>query len=192
MEVKPEKLFIILPFDESSKKIIEALNNDTARKILEVLSEEALSTSQIAEKLNLPLTTVQYNVKKLLEAKLIKVKFKRFSEKRREVEYYEPSKKLIVILPERMEVKRAIEVLKKALYVACVLMLAGGVGMLIQGFLGEVSLPTKAARTPEIALGTTAVKEFIINQLLSNPWLWMLGGAVITLLFTYAWRKLVK
>ena len=55
MEVKPEKLFIILPFDESSKKIIEALNNDTARKILEVLSEEALSTSQIAEKLNLVL-----------------------------------------------------------------------------------------------------------------------------------------
>ncbi len=192
MEVKPEKLFIILPFDESSKKIIEALNNDTARKILEVLSEEALSTSQIAEKLNLPLTTVQYNVKKLLEVELIKVKFKRLSEKRREVEYYEPSKKLIVILPEKMEVKRAIEVLKKALYVVCVLMLTSGVGMLIQGFLGKVSLPTKAARTPEIAFEATAVKESIINQLLSNPWLWMLGGAVITLLFTYVWRKLVK
>ena len=105
MEVKPEKLFIILPFDESSKKIIETLNNDTARKILEVLSEEALSTSQIAEKLNLPLTTVQYNVKKLLEVELIKVKFKRLSEKRREVEYYEPSKKLIVILPEKWRLK---------------------------------------------------------------------------------------
>ncbi|MDY6974096.1 MAG: winged helix-turn-helix domain-containing protein, partial [Thermodesulfobacteriota bacterium] len=38
----------------------QVISNDTARAILEALTDESMSTSDIAEKLGIPLTTVQY------------------------------------------------------------------------------------------------------------------------------------
>ena len=48
------------------KKITQILSNGTSLKILELLGEKGMSASDIAEKLNLPLTTVKYNLDSLL------------------------------------------------------------------------------------------------------------------------------
>ncbi|ODS40938.1 MAG: hypothetical protein A7315_15410 [Candidatus Altiarchaeales archaeon WOR_SM1_79] len=79
-----DKKLIVLPLDENSKEISQILANDTARKILETLAEKPLSATEIADSLDLALTTVQYDIKKLQDAGLIRVVDTRASEKLKE------------------------------------------------------------------------------------------------------------
>ena len=99
-----EKL-LILPLNDS-KRVSQVLSNDTARRILEVLAEAPLSASEVAARLGLPLTTVQYNINKLLDAGLVRVERTKYSEKMREVKIYAPARKLVVIVPEQARADR--------------------------------------------------------------------------------------
>ncbi|MBK5191049.1 MAG: helix-turn-helix transcriptional regulator, partial [Methanosarcinales archaeon] len=71
--INDEKLLILPLNDKNSKKISQVISSDTARNILEVLASTSRSASEIAEKLGIPLTTVQYNLEKLYDAGLVKV-----------------------------------------------------------------------------------------------------------------------
>ena len=97
--MKKDKKLVITPLDES-KEVSQVLANDTCRKILDILSDEPMSTSLVAERLNLPLTTVDYNIKKLKKVNLIDVHHKRWSPKGKKVPYYAPQEKFIVIAPK--------------------------------------------------------------------------------------------
>jgi DNA-binding transcriptional ArsR family regulator len=59
--------------DENAGKIAEIITNKTCKKILSIIADndKELSETDIASKLDLPLNTVDYNIKKLLEAGLI-------------------------------------------------------------------------------------------------------------------------
>ncbi|WMW23941.1 helix-turn-helix domain-containing protein [Methanolobus sediminis] len=108
---------LILPLSEDSKKITQLLSNEKAMKMLEILADRPMSASDVAEKLDLPLTTVKYNLDGLVEADLIKVKETKWSRKGREVKIYEPVHKLIVVAPGSMKNDRSsiISMLKKYL-----------------------------------------------------------------------------
>lgn len=112
MEEKEKKL-VITPL-ERSKEINQALANDTCRAILDAVSDEPMSASQISEKLNLPLTTADYNIKKLLGVDLISVHHKRWSPKGKKVNFYGPKEKYVVIGPG-LKSEEVIENLKKLL-----------------------------------------------------------------------------
>jgi DNA-binding transcriptional ArsR family regulator len=92
---KRDDVLLVLPLGEESKLITQTIANDTARQILELLADGALSTSAIAKTLDIPLTTAQYNVEKLIEAKLVVVEKTRYSEKGREVKLYAPARRMI-------------------------------------------------------------------------------------------------
>ncbi|MEZ5334463.1 MAG: helix-turn-helix domain-containing protein [Methanolobus sp.] len=94
---------LILPLSEDSKKIAQILSNEKAMKMLEILADKPMSASDVAEKLELPLTTVKYNLDGLIEADLIQVKETKWSQKGREVKIYEPVQKLIVVAPGSMK-----------------------------------------------------------------------------------------
>jgi DNA-binding transcriptional ArsR family regulator len=79
-----EKL-LILPLGEESKKIMQVISNDTARQIIELLADAPLSASDIAERLQAPLTTITYNLENLESVGLVKVERIKYSEKGREV-----------------------------------------------------------------------------------------------------------
>ena len=111
--IEDEKLLILPLNDKNSKKITQVISNDTARAILGALTDESMSTSDIADKLGIPLTTVQYNIEKLMDSGLVKVERTRWSEKFREVKIYAPQKKLVVILPEKTSREDVISALKK-------------------------------------------------------------------------------
>lgn len=113
--IEDEKLLILPLNDKNSKKISQVISNDTARAILEALTDESMSTSDIAEKLGIPLTTVQYNIEKLMDSGLVKVEKTKWSEKFREVKIYAPQKKMVVILPEKTSREDVISALKKYL-----------------------------------------------------------------------------
>ena len=92
---------LVIPLGEESKTITQTISNDTAMRILDLLAETPLSTSAIAKRLDIPLTTAQYNMEKLIEAGLAKVDKTKYSEKGREVKLYAPARRFIVIVPEK-------------------------------------------------------------------------------------------
>jgi DNA-binding transcriptional ArsR family regulator len=97
---------LVLPVNGESRKITQILSNGTSLKILELLGEKGMSATDIAEKLNLPLTTVKYNLDSLIESDLIKVKQIKWSQKGRQVKIYESAEKLIVLVPSKSSIDR--------------------------------------------------------------------------------------
>lgn len=108
---------LIVPLGEGSKKITQVLSNEKAMKMLDILADKPMSASDVAETLEIPLTTVKYNLDGLIEADLIKVKETKWSRKGREVKIYEPVQKLIVVAPGNMKSDRSsvLSMLKKYL-----------------------------------------------------------------------------
>ncbi len=121
-----EKL-LILPLGEESKKITQVISNDTARQIIELLADAPLSASDIAERLQTPLTTIVYNLENLENVGLIRVEKIKYSEKGREVKIYSPVRKLIVVIPEKADRKSITDILRKYVGVVLAAVLASGI-----------------------------------------------------------------
>ncbi len=98
---------LVLPLSEDSKKVTQALSNEKALKMLEMLADKPMSATTLSEKMGLPLTTIKYNLDSLIEADLIKVKETKWSQKGREIKIYEPVQKLIVVVPGTKNVDRS-------------------------------------------------------------------------------------
>lgn len=196
-----EKLLILPLNDKSSKKISQVISNDTARDILGALSDESLSTSDVAEKLGIPLTTAQYNIEKLMDAGLVKVERTKWSEKFREVKIYAPQKKLVVILPEKTSREDVLSVLKKYLpMIGFAAAISGLVEFLLGGFepLGGESMMERAAyettdSVPAAPIAPGMVEESFdaLTQMsfLSHMGFWFFLGSVSILgaMFVMEW-----
>ena len=120
---------LILPLGEESKKITRTLSNDSARQVLELLADKPMSASDIAGELDIPLTTVKYNLDALIESGLITVKHTRWSVKGREIKMYAPIRKLIVVVPDKTDRKSVVDILRQYLGV---LLGAAGVSAIIE------------------------------------------------------------
>ena len=147
-----EKLLILPLNDKNSKKISQIISNDTARNILEAIASQPLSASEIAEKLSIPLTTVQYNLERLNDAGLAKVERTKYSKKMKNMKIYAPQRKFVVIVPEKTDRKNVIAALKR--YLTVIFFAVVGSGMIefltmrMKGPIGEV---TRSIPAPEIA-----------------------------------------
>jgi DNA-binding transcriptional ArsR family regulator len=120
-----EKL-LVLPLGDESKKITQVITNDTARQIMGLLAEHSMSASDIAKHLDVPLTTIKYNLENLVDVGLVKIERIKYSEKGRQVKVYAPVRKLIVVVPEKLGSASITEVLKKYLGVILAAVLASG------------------------------------------------------------------
>lgn len=105
-KVEQDNRVLVLPVNGESRRITQILSNGTSLKILELLGEKSMSATDIAEQLNLPLTTVKYNLDSLVESDLIKVKQIKWSQKGRQVKIYESMEKLIVLVPSKSSIDR--------------------------------------------------------------------------------------
>lgn len=84
--------------DEKAGKVAEILASKTAKKILGLIAENEMSENDIALKLKIPLNTIDYNVKKLLEAGLIEESKNFFwSVKGRKIKTFRAANKKIII-----------------------------------------------------------------------------------------------
>ncbi len=120
-----EKL-LVLPLGDESKKITQVITNDTARHIMELLAEHSMSASDIAKHLDVPLTTIKYNLENLVDVGLAKIERIKYSEKGRQVKVYAPVRKLIVVVPEKLGSASITEILKKYLGVILTAVFASG------------------------------------------------------------------
>ena len=70
-----EKFIMVSMDDPISKKLAEVLGNDSCKKIINYLAEKnEASAKDISDALNMPLNTVDYNLKKLLESGFVEKK----------------------------------------------------------------------------------------------------------------------
>jgi len=96
-----EEKFIMLNLEDiKSKEIAQVISSDTARKILNLLSDKAYSETDIAKEMNLPLSTAHYNIQALLKANIIEEKDFLWSEKGKKIKIYKLANKLIIISPK--------------------------------------------------------------------------------------------
>jgi DNA-binding transcriptional ArsR family regulator len=90
--------------EDKARKLTQTLSNDTCRAILEYLSSRKEATeTQISKELNIPISTVHYNLKQLSESKLVTADEFHYSEKGKEVIHYKIANKYIIIAPEEDE-----------------------------------------------------------------------------------------
>lgn len=197
-----EKLLILPLNDKNSKKITQIISNDTARIILEAIASEPLSASLIAEKLGIPLSTVQYNLEKLNDAGLVKVERTKYSEKMKHVKIYAPQRKFVVIVPEKTNRKDIIAALKRYLTVIFFAVAGSGVieflTMKIKGPIGGVTrsvIPEEGGRPLGPVPAPTPMPEIVPSpmpaskgigldlgfDIFAHPGLWFLFGSIFVI-----------
>ena len=98
----PSKNFLLLSMeDDKIKKVSNVISNDSCRKILDYLSAKDATESELAAKLNIPISTVHYNLQQLMETGLIESKEFHYSEKGKEVSHFRLANKYIIIAPKK-------------------------------------------------------------------------------------------
>jgi len=205
-----EKLLILPLNDKNSKEISQIISNDTARNILEAIASEPLSASRIAEKLRIPLSTVQYNLEKLNDAGLVKVERTKYSEKMKHVKIYAPQRKFVVIVPEKTNRKEIIAALKRYLTVIFFAVVGSGaiefLAIKMKGPIGEVTrsvIPEKGdavpapipPSTPMPAAVPTTEKALDIAMgfdIFAHPGLWFLFGCLFVILAIFIIDRLKR
>ncbi len=115
-----EESFLLVSLqDEKAKKLSQVIGNKTARKILDSLAKKKYTESELAKELNMPISTVHYNLEQLKGAGLVKTTEYHYSSKGKEVNHYEIVNKLIIISPGK-EKEGVFDLLKKFLPVVTI------------------------------------------------------------------------
>lgn len=97
----PNKNFLLLSLEDSkTKKIANVVSNESCRKLLDYLAKKEATESELAEKLQIPISTVHYNLQQLMETGLINTEEFHYSEKGKEVLHYKLANKYIIISPK--------------------------------------------------------------------------------------------
>jgi DNA-binding transcriptional ArsR family regulator len=97
-----KKSFLLVSLKENkAKKLAEVISNKTCRKILDYLAEKKDATeSQMSKDMAIPISTVHYNMKALVDAKLVKSDEYHYSSKGKEVSHYRLANQYVIIAPE--------------------------------------------------------------------------------------------
>ena len=191
--------------EDQATQLAEVLSNSTSRKIINYLAEQEDATeTQVAEVLQLPLSTVHYNLQKLKEAQLVAVEEFHYSKKGREVDHYKLANKYVIITPKPV---KGIKTLLRT-------MLPAGLGVIVTSGLiyavqkamsapfGEYSYVMQAASFKAAEAGLAlesapqatadATPQLMVSVASMHPALWFLiGGTVALLLFLIInlWRS---
>ena len=97
---KDESFLLVSLKENQAKELVQVLSNDTARKILDYLSKNEHATeTDISKALDVPLSTIHYNMQHLAKAKLVNSDDFTYSEKGKEIIHYSLSKKYVIIAP---------------------------------------------------------------------------------------------
>jgi len=99
MECMTESYISIDLNDPRAKNISEIIGNTTCKKILNLLAEKELTETEISRALKIPLNSVGYNIKKLVQSGLIESTQHWWSIKGKRIPAYKLSNKKIVISP---------------------------------------------------------------------------------------------
>jgi DNA-binding transcriptional ArsR family regulator len=176
--------------DDKAKLLAMQIANDRGREVLECVFEgNPKSASEIARKLGVPLPTVMFHIERFVDIGIVKVVKTRMSKKLREIKYYGPAKRAILIIPHQKEetmsyIARAVRSsVITPVSAAVVLVLAAITGIIVRKFtispqpmrlLAEDAQSIKAPQFIE-----SAPESFLSLQ---NPVILMVLGCILTLI----------
>src|SRR3989338_10434255 len=99
-----EESFMLVSLRENkAKKLAQVISNETSRKILGFLAQKEYAESELAKAMQVPISTVHYNLQHLIENKLVVAEEFHYSQKGKEVMHYRLANKLIIIAPENTD-----------------------------------------------------------------------------------------
>ena len=194
-----KKNFLLLSLEDSkAKKVANIVSNDSCRKILDYLSGHETSTeSELATELNIPISTIHYNLQQLIESDLIITEEFHYSKKGKEVSHYKLANKYIIITPKKVTGIK--EKLRSILPVGLAAIATAGIIQYASRYFSDrVPSDTMLARAPiaiaEQTVGAgapimeKAAEEIITDKAVSllpnlttNIAFWFLIGAVFAL-----------
>ncbi len=154
-----EKFLLVSLNEDKAKKLAQVISNETSRKILDDLAEKESTESELAEKLNIPISTVHYNLQALMDCGLIVAEEFHYSKKGKEILHYKLANKYIIIAPKTIHgIKTK---LKSILPVALILaVVSGGIQIFSKlyqkGIYGFTQTFSKAAPVVERAMDEAA------------------------------------
>jgi len=183
-----EKYLLFNLDDEKAKSLGDVISNDTSRKIANLLAEKELSETEIAKELNLALNTVEYNLKKLLEAGIIEKSKHYWSVKGKKVETYKVANKLIVISPKRSNIYSKLKGVAPVALISVIL-----TGFIywyyrfgfIQKSVDKIAETGEKVISPASSLGQEALTETISYV---NPWIWFAVGSIVAIIAFIIWN----
>lgn len=198
-----EKQVVIDINDPRSGKIAEALANPTCKKILNLLAENELSGTEIANKLKLPLNTVGYNVDKLIESGLIERTSKvLWSVKGKQIPKYKIANKKIVISPRALTSSGIIPAIVGSLILTAGIKYFSGMQSAIVSNEpitytsgGSGGIANVADVATKVASGfMPPIPRPEIIQTCSDPhiWAWFLLGSLVAILIFLVWNLIIK
>ncbi len=201
--------FLLISLEEAKvKKIAEAINNPTGRKILDALAKRDYTETDLSKELSIPISTVHYNLKQLVEANLVVVEEFHYSQKGKEINHYKLANKYIIIAP-KSDNNKFMEALQKILPLTVITLIAGAVLTIFGLFSGASSfkatntisqgaaLKTMTA-TSEVATGASVPQAATFAADVSRPFLqsemiaWFLIGAVSIIIIYFAYELVRK
>ncbi|MDD5133130.1 MAG: winged helix-turn-helix domain-containing protein [Candidatus Nanoarchaeia archaeon] len=186
-----DKFLLVSLGEEKSKKLAQVISSDTARKIINLLAEKDFTETEIAERLNLPLTTAHYNTQQLEDAGLIESKGFKWSEKGKKIKYYQLVNKLIIVTPK--STKNFSDILKGILPVTLIGALGSlGIYLYEKSQLITTNLDSTGGQmlksvTEEAVLAAPAV----VQQSMMNYGLYFFIGVIFTT-FLYIGIQYIK
>ena len=114
-----EESFLLVSLEgNKSKKLAEVISNDTCRKMLDALAKKEHTETELSESMGIPLSTVHYNLKNLVEARLVLANEYHYSKRGKEILHYKLANKLIIIAPQEAEASKIGDILKKYLSIS--------------------------------------------------------------------------
>jgi DNA-binding transcriptional ArsR family regulator len=176
--------------DDKAKLLAMQIANDRGREVLECVFEgRPKSASEIARMLDVPLPTVMFHIDRFVDIGIVKVVKTRMSKKLREIKYYGPAKRAILIIPHQKEetmsyIAQAVRSsVITPLSAALVLLVAAVTGIIVRHSviapepMRMLAEDTQALEAPKFA--EPAAASFFSLQ---NPVLLVVLGCILTLL----------
>ena len=203
-----EEHFMLVSIEDSKSKVIaDVLGSNTCKKLISYFTQvNEASENDIAQALKMPINTVEYNLKKLIEAGFVQKKQKFFwSKKGKKIPIYELTNKAIVLSPKKSTLDKV-----KSIIPAFILT---GVGTLCVGIYESLVKSSSAMLDNARQVSYDAVENAVMKTsiaapgLFENPvtepivsyasqsiplWVCFLTGALVaTIIITIVnWRKL--
>lgn len=173
------KKYLLLSLDDSRmKNIAEILGNKTSNKMIDFLSElKEASEKDISDGLKIPLNTVGYNLKKMIQAGIVEETRNFFwSAKGKKIKMYKFANKSILISPKQKKISSDV---KQILPVA---LLSGIAAAGIKYYFADNQIAN--SQDAGVALYAMQKTTEVGNNFISSSqyyWLWFLAGTFFSI-----------
>ncbi|MBI2134195.1 helix-turn-helix domain-containing protein [Candidatus Woesearchaeota archaeon] len=177
--MRKKDTFLLLSLeDEKAKKLANVISSDVCRKLLDSLATKESTETDLAKELGIPISTIHYNLKQLLESGLVKCDEFHYSQKGKEVNHYSIANKYIIIAPKNTE-----SISSKIKRLLPVFAAVSAAGLIIQLLTGSRVTETG---TRDMMVKTLSESSDQAQQIITQPEpslaLWFILGALFALI----------